>query len=62
MGMAFLDGKTPCLLVARGTYRLMMVDAYQLVGGKLKNYGAGMATKKIRSSGIRVRMACILRM
>ena len=36
MGMAFLDGKTPCLLVARGTYRLMMVDAYQLVGGKLE--------------------------
>ncbi|MFV0593933.1 MAG: silent information regulator protein Sir2 [Draconibacterium sp.] len=30
MGMAYLDGKTPCLLVARGTYRLMMVDAYQL--------------------------------
>jgi rhamnogalacturonan endolyase len=36
MGMAFLDGKTPCLLVARGTYRLMMVDAYQLVNGKLQ--------------------------
>ena len=36
MGMAFLDGKTPCLLVARGTYRLMMVDAYQLVNGKLE--------------------------
>ena len=36
MGMAFLDGKTPCLLVARGTYRMMMVDAYQLVKGKLE--------------------------
>jgi rhamnogalacturonan endolyase len=36
MGMAFLDGKTPCLLVARGTYRLMMVDAYQLVDGQLQ--------------------------
>ena len=36
MGMAYLDGKTPCLLVARGTYRLMMVDAYQLVDGKLQ--------------------------
>jgi rhamnogalacturonan endolyase len=35
MGMAYLDGKTPCLLVARGTYRLMMVDAYQLVNNKL---------------------------
>jgi len=36
MGMAYLDGKTPCLLVARGTYRLMMVDAYQLNGTKLE--------------------------
>ena len=36
MGVAYLDGKTPCLLVARGTYRLMMVDAYQLVNGQLQ--------------------------
>ena len=36
MGMAHLDGKTPCLLVARGTYRLMQVDAYQLKGKKLE--------------------------
>ena len=35
MGMAFLDGKTPCLLVARGTYKLMVVDAYQYQNGKL---------------------------
>ncbi|MCY1723064.1 silent information regulator protein Sir2 [Prolixibacteraceae bacterium Z1-6] len=36
LGMAYLDGKTPSLLVARGTYRLMMVDAYQLNGNKLE--------------------------
>lgn len=30
MGVAYLDGKTPCLLVARGTYKLMVVDAYQM--------------------------------
>ncbi|MGE4587519.1 MAG: hypothetical protein AB7D05_09270 [Mangrovibacterium sp.] len=36
MGMAYLDGKTPCLLLARGTYRLMMVDAYQLKGDSLQ--------------------------
>ncbi len=35
MGMAYLDGKTPCLLVARGTYKLMVVDAYQMKDGKL---------------------------
>jgi rhamnogalacturonan endolyase len=36
LGMAFLDGKTPCLLVARGTYKLMVVDAYQYNNGELK--------------------------
>ena len=36
MGMAYLDGKTPFLLVARGTYRLMMVDAYQYKNKKLE--------------------------
>jgi rhamnogalacturonan endolyase len=36
MGMAYLDGKTPCLLVARGTYKLMIVDAYQYYKGELK--------------------------
>ncbi len=36
MGVAFLDGKTPCLLVARGTYKLMVLDAYQFCGKILK--------------------------
>jgi len=36
MGMAYLDGKTPCLLVARGTYKLMVVDAYQYHDGELE--------------------------
>lgn len=36
MGMAYLDGKTPCILAARGTYKLMVVDAWQLNGGKLQ--------------------------
>lgn len=36
MGMAYLDGKTPCILAARGTYRLMVVDAWQLKNGKLE--------------------------
>jgi rhamnogalacturonan endolyase len=36
MGMAYLDGKTPSLLVCRGTYRLMVVDVYQLRGNKLE--------------------------
>jgi rhamnogalacturonan endolyase len=36
LGMAYLDGKTPCLLVCRGTYRLMVVDAYQFHNNKLE--------------------------
>ena len=36
MGIAYLDGKTPCILAARGTYKLMVVDAWQLKEGKLQ--------------------------
>ncbi|MDR2915872.1 MAG: FG-GAP-like repeat-containing protein [Tannerella sp.] len=35
LGVAYLDGKTPCLIVARGTYKAMLADAYQYTGGKL---------------------------
>lgn len=35
IGMAYLDGKTPCILAARGTYKLMAVDAWQFHDGKL---------------------------
>ena len=36
IGMAFLDGKTPCILACRGTYKQMMVDAWQLDGTELQ--------------------------
>lgn len=36
MGVAYLDGKTPFILAARGTYKLMVVDAWQLKNGKLE--------------------------
>jgi rhamnogalacturonan endolyase len=36
IGIAFLDGKTPCILAARGTYKLMTTDAWQLKDGKLQ--------------------------
>lgn len=36
MGLAYLDGERPSLLVARGTYTRMVVDAYNLVDGKLE--------------------------
>ena len=36
MGVAYLDGKTPFILAARGTYKLMVVDAWMLKEGKLQ--------------------------
>jgi len=36
LGIAYLDGKTPCLMVARGTYTLMKLAAYQYHHGKLE--------------------------
>jgi rhamnogalacturonan endolyase len=54
MGMAYLDGKTPCLLVARGTYKLMMVDAYQYHNQKLErlwHWEGDDETPIIRSQG-----------
>ncbi|MDP6039336.1 MAG: dockerin type I domain-containing protein, partial [Candidatus Latescibacteria bacterium] len=36
LGVAFLDGKTPCLIVERGTYNVIVVIAYELSGGKLR--------------------------
>jgi hypothetical protein len=35
MGLAYLGGKRPSLLLMRGTYTKMLVDAYDLVDGKL---------------------------
>ena len=54
MGMAYLDGKTPCLLVARGTYKLMIVDAYQYHNQKLErlwHWEGDDETPIIRSQG-----------
>ncbi|MCD6361330.1 MAG: hypothetical protein J7M38_10750 [Armatimonadetes bacterium] len=34
--VAYLDGKTPCLIAERGTYSTMKVAAYQLRDGKLE--------------------------
>jgi len=36
LGGAFLDGKTPCLIVERGTYSNMKADAYQLRNASLE--------------------------
>jgi len=36
LGVAYLDGKTPCLLVERGTYNVIVVVAYEFHGGTLR--------------------------
>jgi rhamnogalacturonan endolyase len=47
--VAYLDGKTPCLVLERGTYNLQKLRAYQLRDGRLErlwnwnNLGAGKA-------------------
>ena len=40
MCIAYLDGKTPCIVVDRGTYALMRVHAWQLRDGKLEEVWA----------------------
>ncbi|OGV62783.1 MAG: hypothetical protein A3K19_07605 [Lentisphaerae bacterium RIFOXYB12_FULL_65_16] len=34
LAVAYLDGKTPCVIALRGTYNLMKVEAYQLIKGR----------------------------
>lgn len=36
IAVAYLDGKTPCLITLRGTYGLMLAEAWMLVDGQLK--------------------------
>ena len=36
LGIAYLDGKTPCLIVERGTYNTIKVVAYEYRAGKLR--------------------------
>jgi rhamnogalacturonan endolyase len=55
MGVAYLDGKRPSLLVLRGTYTLMRVDAYNLDDSKLKpvwSWSGDDETPKVRGQGM----------
>lgn len=36
LGVAHLDGKTPCILMERGTYTAILLVAYEFHGGKLR--------------------------
>ncbi|MCE5186520.1 MAG: hypothetical protein LLF76_10385 [Planctomycetaceae bacterium] len=55
IGAAFLDGKRPSLLVLRGTYTLMRVDAYNLENKKLSkvwSWSGDDETPKVRGQGM----------
>jgi hypothetical protein len=61
LNVAYLDGKTPCLIVARGTYRCMMVDAYQFTGGKLQrlwSWDGDEENPVVRSQGAHAMLTC----
>ncbi|MCS7239085.1 MAG: hypothetical protein NZ899_12575 [Thermoguttaceae bacterium] len=49
MCVAYLDGKTPCLIVNRGTYTIIKVVAYQFHGGKLQELWRWDNTKEPRT-------------
>ena len=36
IALAYLDGKTPCVVIERGTYGKMVVEAYRMKGGGLE--------------------------
>lgn len=55
MGVAYLDGQRPSLLVLRGTYTLMRVDAYNLVDRELKTvwrWSGEHENPKVRGQGM----------
>ena len=55
IGMAKLDGKHTSLLALHGTYTKMLVDAYDLSGGKLKqvwSWGGDNESPRARGQGM----------
>jgi rhamnogalacturonan endolyase len=55
LGVAYLDGKRPALLVHRGTYTTMRVDAYHVAGGKLEkvwSWNGDDESPRVRGQGL----------
>lgn len=54
LAVAFLDGKTPCVIALRGTYNLMKADAWQLNNGQMEqlwSYNNERFGRKYRGQG-----------
>lgn len=61
LGIAYLDGKTPCLIVQRGTYKAMFADAYQFTAGKLTKlwtWDGDEENPVVRSQGTHTMLVC----
>ena len=61
LGVAYLDGKTPCLIVARGTYKAMFADAFQYHDGKLTKLWSWDGDEEnpiVRSQGAHTMLTC----
>lgn len=61
MGVAYLDGKTPCLIVQRGTYKAMFADAYQFTEDKLQklwSWDGDEENPVVRSQGAHTMLFC----
>jgi rhamnogalacturonan endolyase len=55
IGVAYLDGQRPSLIVLRGTYTLMLVDAYDLVDKRLTlrwRWSGDREAPKVRGQGL----------
>lgn len=54
LSVAYLDGKTPCIVALRGTYGLMLAEAWQLNDGKLEalwSYNSSAHGREFRGQG-----------
>lgn len=61
LAVAFLDGRTPCLLVLRGTYNTMKAEAWQFAGQKLEplwTYDNTGLARKFQGQGAHFTQAC----
>jgi hypothetical protein len=61
LGVAYLDGKTPCLIVARGTYKAMTAEAWTYRDGqltKLWSWDGDEENPVVRSQGAHTMLTC----
>ncbi len=61
IGMAYLDGKTPCAIVERGTYGKMIVEAFCLRNGRLERlwrFDNEFLPRRFRGQGDHAMLCC----